>query len=776
VSRKRHATPPLPDVAPANFEDHRPSALRNWVALIWLIGFVLFFYSFTLPNNPIRRVDVWLALPLHFLNLVDPLPNATATPSGWMYFPQRFDLMLVAGVILAGAWGLGHLVLRWIQPPLPAGCVERTVFAFALGLSGLSLLTLACGLAGALSRALLGGLILACVLAECRLRFFEKRNIKPAAKSTPPKSKPAKQIPVGSSLRAVCIVVALPFVLSMLLGSMLPSTDFDAKEYHLQGPKEFYQAGRITFLPHNVYTSFPFLTEMLNLLAMVLRNDWYWGALAGKAVLMCFGLLTSMALYAAGRRWFSPSVGWLAATIHLTTPWTYRISTIAGAEGGLTFYLMAALLAVMIGIERLSANKISFRQFLLAGLLAGSAMACKYPGVLSVVIPLGGAVLAAPFVKSLPLKQRSRVAVTAAAVFAAGVLVSLGPWLVKNLSETGNPVYPLLYTVFGGEDWDAQLNAKWRAAHSPEVNDQRGLLFWFVDVTARNDWLSPLLYAFAPLALLVTTHKYITRLIWLYVAYLFFTWWCFTHRLDRFWVPMIPAVALLAGIGAASRTAPIWRSVGGWRFAVGTCVVAAALFNLGIITSGMAGYNAYLVDLNYAREWPTKHTRPEIAQMNRRLPPNSKVLCVGEAMLFDARFAVVYNTVFDRSIFQQWCAEEQIGVPPGELPMRDPKIIQQKLREEGITHVFVNWAEILRYRTSYGYTDFVTPKRFARLQEQGVLGTPRRSGNPLPFGYRDESSLTQQERAEVNKWAPELNTTINDKPVVITSQLFPVKH
>src|SRR4051794_30779811 len=38
-------------------------------------------------------------------------------------------------------------------------------------------------------------------------------------------------------------LVIAPFVLIMLLGAMLPTIDFDVLEYHLQGPKEYYQAG-----------------------------------------------------------------------------------------------------------------------------------------------------------------------------------------------------------------------------------------------------------------------------------------------------------------------------------------------------------------------------------------------------------------------------------------------------------------------------------------------------------------------------------------------------
>jgi hypothetical protein len=47
----------------------------------------------------------------------------------------------------------------------------------------------------------------------------------------------------------------------------------------------------------------------------------------------------------------------------------------------------------------------------------------------------------------------------------------MGPWLVKNLMETGNPVYPLAYSLFGGADWDAATNIRWVRAHSAARSD-----------------------------------------------------------------------------------------------------------------------------------------------------------------------------------------------------------------------------------------------------------------------------------------------------------------
>jgi len=757
-SSPRAVRPEIPN-EPAD----RRERLQLLVALAWMLGFFLFFYSFTLPNDPngISRIDLWMLLP----RLLPPPPVNNGAPYGWSNLPQRFDLALVAGVILAGAWGAGHLALRALKVLLPRRGAERTVFALGVGLAALSLATLACGLAGLLERWLLGGLIALAIAAECGLRI---RGRDPSSVETD--AQPAER--AGMNLRSICLLVAAPFVLVMFLGAMLPPVDFDVRAYHLVGPKEFFNTGRITFLPHNVYTSFPFLTEMLCLLGMVLRNDWYRGAMAGQAVLAAFAPLTAVALYAAGRRWFSPRVGWMAAAIHLTTPWIYRISIIAYAEGGLTFYLFATLLAVAIGIEQFGQEKPAARRaFLLAGLLAGSAMACKYTGLVQVVIPLGLAVLAAPLAVRPLVRLPWSSAVPPVLCFSAGVALTIGPWLLKNALETGNPVYPLAYSIFGGRDWDADLNAKWKHAHSAPNYAISDVGAKVIDVTAKSDWLSPLLYGLAPLSLLVTRHRRRIGALWLYAAFLFWAYWLFTHRIDRFWVPMIPVISLLAGIGAGWSPAPAWRWGGG------VLALAAVWFNLGFVTTALCGNNAYLSDLEAARR---SVENDGIGYLNRTLPPGSKVLCVGEGDVFNARFPLVYNTVFDRSIFQEWCAQDLPGVPAGELPLRDAAEIRRRLAEEGITHVYVNWQWILTYRQpgNYGYTDFVSPRRFAELQRLQVLGKPLlpETSDPRDWGifFLPYDQLSEKDRPGVDEWGPELRTRVSGIDAVSIRQIFPV--
>lgn len=750
-------------------------------ALIWLLLFFVAFYSFTLPNNSsISRWDIVTQLPYLLMDLVDPPPVENPHPSGWSYFPQRFPFIGIAIVILLGAWGIGQLITRLIKIPLAPFTAERTVFAYGVGISAVSLLTLGGGLLGILSQGLcylvLGLLGLTGCFSACRESKIKTGSACPCNFSLP------DAISHEMLFRGACLLLIAPFVLSMFLGSMLPSIDFDVLEYHFGGPKEYYQQGYIGFLPHNIYTSFPFLTEMITLLAMTLKADWYSGAQAGKLVLMSFSLLAGLGVFATARRWFGSTAGWLAVTVFLTTPWVYRISIIAYTEGALAFYLMASLMALILTIQVLkksSPEKSSVQDLeslptslwgyaCLTGLLSGSAMACKYPGVLSVVIPIGFALSGFSWYL-LKDHKRIRMSVTLKliAIFSIGTLLAIGPWLLKNLLETGNPVYPLLYSVFGGFDLNDQLNLKWKNGHGMKPLSLDGLAVNLMDVTMKSDWMSPLLFSLAPLAFLNRQHRRLTKWLWIYVGFLFFSWWVLTHRIDRFWVPMIPAVAVLAGIGAT------WSTQRVWKISLSITILFAVLFNLGFATSGLGGNNAYLDDLNYARKFTTSLVGPEIYQLNQmKLGPEQVVLSEGDAELFNAEFPVIYSTVFDKSIFKQWMANLDPDVPDHLLSMKPASEIKEKLKAEHIAYIYVSWAEILRYSLpgSYGYSGFVTPARFQQLIKEGVLEQPL----PNQFSYRELDSFSKRDLNFLLSWAPELIVERGGKRYFITAQIFPV--
>ena len=182
-------------------------------------------------------------------------------------------------------------------------------------------------------------------------------------------------------------IAIAPFVVVMILGSMLPSIDFDVLEYHLEGPKEYYQAGHIAFLPHNVYTSMPFGVEMLHLAAMEVMGNWWWGGLAGQVLVAIFAPAAAILVGATASAAGSARAAWIAAIVYLSTPWIYRLAVIAYVEGPLCFYHAALVWAAVRGFADRSISRRSI--WCLIGLLAGCAMGCKYPALISAVIPFG---------------------------------------------------------------------------------------------------------------------------------------------------------------------------------------------------------------------------------------------------------------------------------------------------------------------------------------------------------------------------------------------------
>jgi hypothetical protein len=490
--------------------------------------------------------------------------------------------------------------------------------------------------------------------------------------------------------------VVTPFLLPMALGAMLPTFDYDAIEYHLEGPKEYFQNGRITFLEHNVYTSMPFNVEMLHLLGMEILDDWWQGALVGQVLVACYAPATAAMIALSARRFASQRAAWVAAAVYLTTPWVYRIATIPYVEGPLCYFHAALIwVAARSWAEDTDAGLRS-RLWTLAGLLAGGAMACKYTALVTAVVPF------AAFSAVAAWRARS---LRPALAFALGTAVVIGPWLLKNVVDTGNPVYPLAYRVFHGRHWDEAREVKWSAAHGRRPVTWPALVDGLLDVAGRSDWQSHLYVALAPLALMRHGSRRQALALWGYVLWLFAVWWLLMHRLDRFWLPILPAGAILAGLGAD------WTRLKGWSIMLAMVLAAGILCNFVYISTALAGPNDWTGDLDRLRSAVPDSLNPPLSHLDRDLPSGKRVLLVGQAAVFHMRHPVVYNTVFNTEILETLTRE------------RTPEQAHDDLLRMGVDYVYVDWREIERFRSpgNYGFTAYITRSVFHRLVRAGVL-------------------------------------------------------
>ena len=717
-----------------------PSKLALLATCVWVVVFLAFFFAQALPNNtldpedPLTRLDIWGVIAQDWLFILNPLDYSTDANAGWHNLTQRLPFVGVAFVLLLSAWSCGRFVTDRLSGMSELLASERLVVDFGIGISIQTVWILCCGVAGVLRP-----IAIAAPLALMLVIAFQQLQNNTEGPSD------RKVVADTSRSRGIRrwwpLLLVAPFALHLVLGGFTPPFDFDVREYHLQGPKEWFQAGRIHNLEHNVYTSFPFLSEMLSLGAMVLHGDWWKGAIAGKLTLTVFQLLSAICVYAIGRRWMGRRIGLIAALILLSTPWTLRISIIAYAEGALSFYIIASLMMALLACH--TSNPGTRRQFhALAGFLAGSAMAAKYPGVLSAVIPVGLLLVVQGIRRGRTADagdQAGRTVTGDVLVYAFAVVLAVSPWLVKNAVWNGNPVYPLAYSVFGASDWSVEMDTKWKRAHSASEHSLNNIPNHLLDVALRNDWQNGLLFALAVPSLLLLRRQRAIKWLGLHVVWVLVTWWIFTHRIDRFWVPVIPGLAIVAAAAwMPDKSRP-------YHVFLNAVLIVCCLFNYGFCRlPSVIGRQAGLTDMETLRKAPV---RQDLSVLNKTLPENARVLMVGEAEVFDADFDLLYNTVFDESLFELWTrADDQADVSRREQKMKTAAELRAAFAERGVSHIYVNWSEILRYRLTYGYTDYVFPGRFEELQQHGIVRAP------ITMSAAEWNRLNEQQKYEIKSW------------------------
>ncbi len=627
------------------------------------------------------------------------LGQACGNLSHFENLPQRRPIVLSSLVIAGAALAVGSMILRGLEVRVGSR-FERVAVGFGLGTTALGVGTLllgrTIGLDPTATRVTLAGLIVAGLGLEAWVRWRE-----PGRSSVD--REPVEFWSIGQILGFIAL--GGPFLVMIGLGAMLPTIEFDALEYHLQGPKEYYLDGRITFLPHNVYTSMPSGVEMLHLLGMLVAGDWWLGALVGQELVAWFAPASAVLIGAtASRVGGSSRAGWFAAIVYLTTPWIFRVGSSPFVEGPLCFFHAALVWAVIRfgwlgGKASEGSRPPPIAWGVLVGLLAGGAMAIKYPALISAVIPTGLVVLIEGW------RTRSSKLLVG---FAVGLGLVVAPWLGKNVVDTGNPVYPLAWSVFGGREWDAGREARWQAAHGAKPARLDLLARSVLDAAGRSDWQSPLYAALVPLAWLGARGRRTASGLAIYSAYLFLTWWLLTHRLDRFWLPMLPPLAVLAGLGAdafaaTSRIASFWLAL---------VLMLAIGSNATLCSTELSGPTAWTGDLATVRTETAESGTPGLAKLDSVLPPGARPLVIGQAGTFGLGHRPLYNTVFNRDTFESLARDNS------------PEAIRAALTDRGITHVYVDWSEIERYRKpgNYGFSDFETTELFDKMVKTGVFG------------------------------------------------------
>lgn len=236
------------------------------------------------------------------------------------------------------------------------------------------------------------------------------------------------------------IVYALHIGIVVLLASV-PPVSRDALSHHLAVPKLWVAHGGIYETPDIVFSYYPQLLDLLYTLPLMLGHD-----IAAKYLHFLFALMTAALLFVFVRRRLGAAWAACSGLMFLTIPVILKLSVTVYVDLGLVFFSTASLLAIVLWLEQPGRIK----WLLLAGVASGLALGTKY----SAMVPVFALGLLLPFFFMRTGGSRSTDqlrAVGYGAVFAAVTLLVFSPWLVRNYSLTGNPVYPLAQGVFAAE-------------------------------------------------------------------------------------------------------------------------------------------------------------------------------------------------------------------------------------------------------------------------------------------------------------------------------------
>ncbi|MCL7453097.1 MAG: glycosyltransferase family 39 protein [Anaerolineae bacterium] len=578
----------------------------------------------------------------------------------WVGVVRLVRELALTAFMIGAAYGWGQLALRpWHTPP---GERPEPLWAIGLGFGVLWLATFAVAALHLLGPAwpwlLLGGGWLAL--------------------STTPRPLPRSRIPDVSTWSAgewfLVAVMALSLGYSLLAWALLPPLAWDEVSYHLPIPQIYIEAGGFVSIPTIVHSNWPAGMEMLDTLALLMGSE-----ILPHLTVTSMVVLTAAGLARFAQQRFSRRTAWLAAAIYLAMPMVKYLSGVALIEGGLGFFGFLAIWSGYIWLETRSP-----RDLILAGLIGGLAASIKLTGA---ALPIAvGSMGFAWLLLRRPLRLRRSVAHVT--VYGGLVLIVVAPWYIKSVVYTGNPVWPFLYGILGGQNWDTlgdQIHTTW--LHRPNLpftpwNYLGGL--W--QSIVHPDEFGGLSMGAATLVLAPISLLFWRRKAWL-LSYLaaastvVYTAWFFTTHQTRFLMGIVPVLALLAShaldqllviwplwLGGMARVALVLYLAAGLpfldtdqqvRIAEGWPYVSGHVERREFLSGRVMGYRAFA--------WANDH-----------LPPDAKVLlAVWETRGYYLERASIWaNPISQRVI--KW---EQF---------HDTETLAQFLGSLGVSHVFWN--------------------------------------------------------------------------------------
>lgn len=591
-----------------------------------------------------------------------------------------------------GVWGVGELITEKL---LPAAALpeERLLFSFAAGFLAIGIAVLAYGMQTTTAMTWVLTAIATTIALLKRNEFAKLCHDLP----------PPLRFPLGThAARNLCSTFALICITASFVYALTPPVQSDAIRYHLGAPQEYLKAGKITYLPHNAFSNFPFLAEMHFMLALGA------GAPEGTQI-MHWSLYLAIALGVSAfvKRFVEPLFPGRATSkslprilcclLYLTAPASMILSAWPFIDHAVTLYFFCVIYALLLAFE--FGGK---RMYALVGLMAAGALGTKYTALPFLAIP--AVIIAVEWMAFSPppaARSRRTIRIGVLAVAALVTAALSGEWFLKSFLLTGNPVYPLANSRFHGGDWTT-ASASLYAEHVASKGVGKGIASLlaspldstFVWPAFEHHYLGPaLLVVF--IGGLIGTVLAIARIgpqsrpvVYAQAAALgYYLLWFFSYQSNRM---LLPFLALsLPAFGYLLLECLFWQI---WLLRI----VAAAL------TAGMLHSTSWAIQWIYAvpqnppplayllgnisrEDFLTRSLNYYRAFQTLNSKPGSKTLLIGEHRIYYAQFNAVWSDWFDTPAVLALVQDNKVSTAPDLIAL---------LRKQGIGWILYNDAEL----------------------------------------------------------------------------------
>lgn len=274
----------------------------------------------------------------------------------------------------------------------------------------------------------------------------------PRARPAPGGERPRAWAPSGGAVSwliagGAAAAMALWLLATAWSHTAVPSEGIDTLTFHLPNLGKWIQSGTVwrvdEFVPLLANGNYPQNGDVV-FLAVVL--PWHNDAFVAL-VNPVYAAVSALAVFALGRELGAPrSTALLAGVVFAALPIVGLVTNGQAMTDSMMMAVFGAGLLFLVRHHRTDRAS----DLALAGLGLGLALGTKWYGTWAVA-----AVLAVWLAAQLAARRPARVVVRRGAALGVIALLSGGFWLVRNLVESGNPLYPLKVSVLGATLFDA---------------------------------------------------------------------------------------------------------------------------------------------------------------------------------------------------------------------------------------------------------------------------------------------------------------------------------